>query len=975
MHSIRFKITAITVAAILTTIISVFVISYTPIRVENDRKSAEMMDLLCQSRQKALNEYFESIEQSVETAAFIADDSLDSVVLVESGAAGSAASQRVRTVEREAQFSSYLADYCSSVQEAFASIASHTLGVVTYYYCINPEISETEHGFFYSKVGKTGFDMQEPLDARELDPEDIAHTTWYYTPIERGRPSWVGPYTAHFLDEMWICSYLVPIYKAGAFIGVLGMDIPMETLVSQISSVKVYQSGFACLLDPEGRVLYHPSLPVGSVPEFSDLSVDLSILREKSSGDTLIRYTAEGEQRQMSFATLSSGMKLVITAPIREINASSSRLATTILLATAFIMAFFIMIHVFALRLLTWPLKRLTAASQRLAAADYDVALDYESKDEIGELTKAFKRMRDQLKLNIEDLNRRVRTDALTGLPNMRYFFKLAEQERQKLAESGQSPVILYFNLIGMKYYNRQYGFDAGDTLLREIAAILVRHYGELNLCRFSEDHFAAICEESGLEEELQALFQDCREANGGNSLPVSVGIYPSRLEAVSISVACDHAKYACDQRSSSIGSGFCYFDRNMLYELENVRYIINHLDQALAEHWIQVYYQPIIRAVNGRVCEEEALSRWLDPVKGMLSPAEFIPVLEKARLIYKLDLYVLDEILRKIQNQRQAGMQIVPQSLNLSRVDFDMCDIVGEICRRVDAAGVRREKLTIEVTESIVGRDFEFMKQQIQRFQALGFHVWMDDFGSGYSSLDTLQDVRFDLIKFDMRFMQRFDESGGSRIILTELFRMAIGLGIETVCEGVESADQVEFLREIGCTKLQGYFFGRPIPEDEIISRFREGRLVGFENPLESEYYAAIGKANLNDLGVIEEESGFRSSFDSLPMGIVAFRGDSFRFMRTNRSFREFVKHFFSLEPDYTASAYSQLSSQACSAILNPILERCSDGGRAFCEETLLDGSIVQIFGKHISANSVTGETAIGLAVLSVTESSKGSA
>lgn len=174
---------------------------------------------------------------------------------------------------------------------------------------------------------------------------------------------------------------------------------------------------------------------------------------------------------------------------------------------------------------------------------------------------------------------------------------------------------------------------------------------------------------------------------------------------------------------------------------------------------------------------------------------------------------------------------------------------------RRVDAAGFSRDKINIEVTESVIGSDFEFMKSQIERFRSLGFRVWMDDFGSGYSTLDVLQSIRFDLIKFDMRFMKEFDTSEKSRKMLTELIRMAISLGVDTVCEGVETKEQADFLREIGCTMMQGYYFCRPIPFEKILERYQKVIQIGFENPEESGYYAAVGKINLYDLAILSNE------------------------------------------------------------------------------------------------------------------------
>ncbi len=822
MRSLSFRITVITISAILIAILSVFVVSYLTIQSENTRVSVEMMNLMARDLQKSLEKYLENIEDSVEMAANIATDSLDSAILVENGAAGTYATEHPQTARQAEQLDKYLAEYTERVQESFASIASRTLGIEAYYYCITPEISSDQHGFFYSKMGKTGFVEQPPLDARELDPEDIGQNTWYFTPIERGRPSWVGPYTAFILEEMWTCSYVMPVYKAGSLIGVIGMDIPYRTLISQIQSIRIYDTGFACLTDEEGRIIYHPQLSIGSKPDLSDLSIDDDILKQESNGDQLIQYHMGREERMMAFTTLSSGMKLVITAPTSKIYASWLRLASFFLLITAAIITAAVLIIILVMRYITRPLKKLTIASSRLAAADYDVELDYNGKDEIGELTLSFSKMRDQLKHYIENLNRRIRTDALTDLPNMRYFFRIAEETRCNMRENGEEPLILFFNLVGMKQYNRQYGFDEGDNLLCEIGDILARHYGSQNLCRYGQDHFAVLTASDHPEEELKAIFLECQNANGGKSLPVKVGIYPDSIEDVSISVACDRAKHACRQYSDYI-SHVSYFNSVMLKQTEDIRYIINHLDQALQEHWIKAYYQPIIRAGSGLICDEEALCRWIDPERGMLSPGLFIPILESAGLIYKLDLYILDQILDTMLQRRQEGVPVVPCSLNLSRQDFDACDIVAEICRRVDHAGIAHEMVTIEITESIVGKDFTFMKSQILRFQELGFPVWMDDFGSGYSSLDVLQDIHFDLLKFDMRFMHRFHEGNESRIILTELIHMASKLGIETVCEGVETAQQVDFLKENGCTKLQGFYFSQAVPYEEILRRIRE--------------------------------------------------------------------------------------------------------------------------------------------------------
>ena len=413
--------------------------------------------------------------------------------------------------------------------------------------------------------------------------------------------------------------------------------------------------------------------------------------------------------------------------------------------------------------------------------------------------------------LHEESILHATRFDTLTGLPNLTWFFELYEAGKARILGEGKQACLLYMDLNGMKMFNNKFGFAEGDQLLKAFAEALVRIFGKENCCHVTAGRFAAGTTEQEAEGQLQRLFADAREMNGGRTLPVRVGIYSTGIENVPVSSAYDRAQMACNAARASEVSTFKHYDLELRNAARNHQYLLENIDRAVAERWIQVYYQPIVRSADETVCDEEALARWVDPVQGFLSPAAFVPLLEKAGLIYKLDLCVLEQVLEKIQIRKAAGLDTVPQSINLSRSDFEACDIVEEIRKRVDEAGVGRDLITIEITESIIGSDFDFMKERIARFQELGFAVWMDDFGSGYSSLDVLRDIQFDLIKFDMSFMRKIDEGEKGKIILTELMKMAASLQVETICEGVETEEHVRFLQRIGCTKQQGYFFGKP--------------------------------------------------------------------------------------------------------------------------------------------------------------------
>ena len=565
--------------------------------------------------------------------------------------------------------------------------------------------------------------------------------------------------------------------------------------------------------------------------------------------------------------------------------------------------------------------------------------------------------------------------DFLTGLPSMSYFFELAQQGKERTLEKGGTPVLMYLDFIGMRFFNAKYGFAEGDKLLQSFAKVLSKLYGNEHCCRFSADHFAVYTETAGLEEKLRQAIDECREINDGKTLPVHIGVYVSQNEKIHASVALDRAKLACSMLKGRYESAVQYYSREMSRAADNKQYIIENIDRAVEEKWIQVYLQPIVRSVNGQTCDVEALARWIDPDKGFLSPADFIPALEDAGLIWKLDLCMVDQVLESIQTQLADGFTVIPHSVNLSRVDFNACDIVEEIRKRVDAAGVPRDRITIEITESAIGSDPGFMKEQVERFRKYGFPVWMDDFGSGYSSLNVLQSIRFDLIKFDMSFMREFSKGENAKTVLAELMRMATSLGLDTVCEGVETEEQARFLQEIGCSKLQGYYFSKPRSFESIREMFRQKTLIANENPAESGYYESIGRISLYDLNIItgDGEAAIRNIFSTIPMAILEVNSGKARYVRSNPAYREFVARYF--DPGILGRQISFGDNHIGfeSVFIKNVRQCCEDGNRLYFNEKMPDGSVAYSFMRRISVNPVTGSAAIAIAVLSVSEPDDG--
>ncbi len=516
-HSLRVKITAVTISAILFSLAAFAAVSFFTVGQEASASSAEKMRLLSENAQQSLDASLNSIEQAVEMTSHIARDSLDGVTLVDNGVLDSAAT---RSPEKTARLDAYISEHCARVQEAFHSVASHTSSIVTYYYCINPEVSVNEHGFFYSSMGKVGFERREPLDARKLDPNDRTHTTWYYTPIERGAPSWVGPYRAHFLGEVMCESFLTPIYKSGVLIGVMGMDILLDTMVDQIASLEVYQTGFACLLDTEGKVLYHPTLELGSTPP-----LDLHILEDGGPNrdrNGAIRYTKNGEPWQLSYSTLVNGMKLVVVAPVHEVIASWLHLLYSIPLIALAVLLLFVPGTLFAMRTIIQPLNQLTDAAHSLSSGKYDVKLDYTGDDEVGELTNAFRLLRDHLSIYISNLDNRMYTDTLTGVKNSRafniYVARIDDTIRSAEGEPDLQFAIALFVCMGLDDVIEEHGPDKGDEHVQSACRFICRIFPGSPVFRLHDDTFAVFLQERDFANRNELFYDFGVRADGLNN-------------------------------------------------------------------------------------------------------------------------------------------------------------------------------------------------------------------------------------------------------------------------------------------------------------------------------------------------------------------------------------------------------------------------------------------------------------------------
>lgn len=404
--------------------------------------------------------------------------------------------------------------------------------------------------------------------------------------------------------------------------------------------------------------------------------------------------------------------------------------------------------------------------------------------------------------------------DYVSGLHNRTYLMQRYKNlmNLQSEGECCQGRCsVCYLQIVRFRDYNEAYGQEAGNELLRDLGILMTGVFQTESCARLYADQFAVFYCGDDVEERCRELHERALSLRDVFDVRVEVGIYTVGAEEVSAAVALDRAKVACDEIRGDGHRFLSVYSEELAEELRLDAYIVAHIDDAIENGHLEVWYQPVVRTMTEEISSFEALARWNDPEYGMISPSRFIPVLEDKRLVWKVDRFVVEHACSSIAAWTALGHEPVPISINISRVDFSSNDPVSIIASCVESCGIAADLISIEITETSAMRDPVAVAEAVKRFREAGHKVLMDDFGSAYSSLNALRMFDFNEIKLDMAFMEGFDEK--AREVVSAIVAMAKELGMHTLAEGVETRSQVSFLRSIGCEHIQGYYYGRPQP------------------------------------------------------------------------------------------------------------------------------------------------------------------
>ena len=415
----------------------------------------------------------------------------------------------------------------------------------------------------------------------------------------------------------------------------------------------------------------------------------------------------------------------------------------------------------------------------------------------------------------ISEMHRYIEIDTLTGLINRETFYKRAAALMQ--SNSDNKYYIIYLDISCFKAINDLFHIETGNLILRTAANYFITNIDpKIGLCsRIEADHFVLCVPQDNfdIEKLIIGLDSTIQSLGIGHNILFYAGIYPVNNPSLPVDQMCDRANMALRKIKGNYMNRYAYYDAGMRELMLQDQMIVRDMETALQDEQFTIFLQPIYNIKNDSIVSAEALVRWFHPINGMISPGKFIPVFERNGFIVKVDRFVWESVCKFIKHQREETGEVIPVSVNVSRLNFYNLDLLEFLLGLLEKYDLEPWMLKLEITESAYMDNSHQLMSIIRVFREEGFPVLMDDFGSGYSSLNMLKNLPVDVLKVDMAFVRELEESERAYMILKFIMNLARDLGMDVIVEGVETKKQLDYLANLGADKIQGYYFSKPLP------------------------------------------------------------------------------------------------------------------------------------------------------------------
>ena len=680
-----------------------------------------------------------------------------------------------------------------------------------------PNVEEEEGGtaWFRRAMAADG-----PLDTLLRSPDDGALVLLHTRPVKAAVPGGLAS-------------------ESGATAALLALTVELDELAGEAAVRSIGNGGYLEVLDEHDAVVFGPE------PErFGTVLSELGAVFEPE-GET-VRRTLHGQSASVRGRRTSSGLQLIAVVPDGELADSQRRLALTVAVVTVLaIVAVSAFVFLALSRLVLRPLDLLGRQARAIGEGRFEGGSPVASEDELGDLGRAFEAMSARLETTLEQLrgsHARIEElayrDSLTGLPNRRHFLELLEESVAAADKCGGHVALMFLDLDDFKRINDTLGHDSGDELLVESArrlSVLREGGGSMHVARLGGDEFTVLTHVPDDESAValaksvigtlaEPLCLSGHELSAGTS--VGIALYPDDADSIDILMRCaDAAMYEAKRRGKNL---WCRFDAAMQAELEQTLQLESDLRVAVldpADTQLHLHYQPQLDVSSGTYTGVEALLRWEHPDLGRVPPDRFVPIAERTGLIDTLGRRVLADACAQWVRWRAAGLGSLRVAVNVSPRQFALGDVHEDVVQALAETDMPPGFLEIELTESCMIEAPQEVITTLHSLRELGVRVAMDDFGTGHSSLGALLELPIDTLKIDRSFVSGLAPDEPKGAIVRTVLTLARTLGLEAVGEGVETEEELAFLRESGCELAQGYLMAAPLSAEAVTKLLFEAK------------------------------------------------------------------------------------------------------------------------------------------------------
>ena len=672
------------------------------------------------------------------------------------------------------------------------------LNIFSNYYASNPDIpneekmknllDEMENQKFYTMAI---VDINCNSENTKGDKFSVKDREFFKNSI-KGKKYVSSPYVDEVNKSIKKIAISVPLLNNDKVVGVLYCTYNINTLMKLINISFYENNSISYVVKNDGTIILHPQGDSLSKNIYKLLEQDNDIqevnrlkkeLQENKTGATVLNMLEE--RRYLGYATMDNGnsennyikdWNLIFSIPETVVFSNSKQIINRAVYAVLSIVLIFV------------------------AIIFYIIYIKKSNEKEI--LSLAYE-------------------DKVTYIGNQNKFYR--ECSKYLLDKPSLNYIIVYFDINNFKMINDTFGYEFGDNLLITIAKALKEELTEGEVyARLSSDYFAIFCDYKNGRNKIIRKLDNIRSNIESNlsivfEISLCVGIYFVEEGEVDIQKAVNKANMA---RSVAKGKNINYaiYNEDVRNKLSEESMILDDIKIALVKNQFEVYYQPKFSLVTGEMIGSEALIRWNHPEHGFISPAVFIPIAEKSKLILKIGRFVFERVCNDLYEWKKQGKKIVPVSVNLSRVELYQPDIVKFINKTIKMYNLSSDFIEIEITETVAINELNILKNVLNELRTYGFSISMDDFGTGYSSISCLRDMPIDILKLDKSFLGGIEHDERSRNIAKSIVSLAKSLDLVVIIEGVESKEQAELMKQFGCDLVQGFYFARPMPAKNFL-------------------------------------------------------------------------------------------------------------------------------------------------------------